>query len=200
MSIYDINWPFVYQVSMRQEYLSQQVINRFFYHVFDNVALGLEDVAVAFFNWWNAYSPAIQSQDCLYKTVHVLEMFDDKQQFEYDVTGGNGSQGVSELPAFFALRFKLFPADTRIKKGRKSLAGVIEEMVDGNNIAAAYVQPCTNWASSFVSGLTSGAHVLEPVLLSPANLRHPTNLQAKVLECIVGGFSTQNSRKAGRGA
>lgn len=200
MSIYDIEWPYTYQVSMVQEYLSQQVINRFFYNETTLTGVGLQALASAFYVFWNTYAAPIQSQDCIYKSVRVLEMWGAKQQLEYIIVGGNGSQGVAELPAFFASYFMLQPLDTRVKKGRKALAGVLEEMIDGNNIAAAYVTDFNDFASAMVSGLLVSGKILYPVILSPANTRHLDNIETRVIEAAWRSWSTQSSRKAGRGA
>lgn len=200
MGFYDIEWSNCYQVSMVQEYLGQMVINRFFYHVQEEQPVSLELISTVFYGQWNIYAPPIQSQDCLYKFVRVLELFGNRQTYEGDVTGGNGSQGVAELPAFFVYRFGLVPLDTRVKKGRKAVSGMLEEMIDGAGIAAAYQTDFNDFATFIALPITVSSKTLLPSLLSPANTRHPTNIITTIVDGTLRGWSTQSSRKPGRGA
>lgn len=200
MGFYDIEWTDCFQMSMMQTYRSQQVVNRFFYRTLDTYTGSLEAAAGGFYSWWAPLFTPFQSQECTYDSVIVRELFGTKQTFEYSTTGGNGSQAGNELPAFFGARFALLPSDTRVKKGRKIISGILEEMVDIDDVAAAYADEVAAIVAGLNDGFTAGGSTFVPVLLSPANTRHTGNLISGVLSGQWKGWSTQGSRKIGRGS
>lgn len=200
MGFYDIEWTDCYQFSMLQTYRSQQVINRFFYRTLDTYTGSLEAAAGGFYSWWSTHLTPFQSQELSYDSVILRELFGTKQTFEYEVVGGNGSQAGAELPAFFGARFSLSPADTRVKKGRKIFSGMLEEMVDIDTVAAGYADEVADIEAALNDGFSAGGSTFMPVLLSPANDRHTGNLIVAVLTATFRGWSTQGSRKIGRGS
>lgn len=200
MGFYDIEWTRCYQISMIQEYLSQQVINRFFYQSNDVYAGSLSAISSGWYSLWATYATPIQSDECLYKTVRVLELFGERQTFDGDVSGANGSQLGALLPAFFGARFSLTPGNTRVKKGRKILSGILEEMVDENTVAAAYADDFNDFLTMLEGGFSVAAIDFAPVLLSPANTKHPLDVITAIVDATFKGWSTQASRKVGRGS
>lgn len=200
MGFYDEDWYRCFQVTWKQSYRSQLVINRQFYQCVSAPTQPLSEIADEAFLFENTYMAPIQSQECLYTAVHVLELDGNKQSYELLLTGANGSQGGAELPAFFASRFRLQPYDSRVRKGRKALSGVLEEMVDGDNVAAAYINDFNDYCAALAAGLLVNLESYIPVLLSPGNTRHLGNIITPVQSVAWVSWSTQSSRKVGRGA
>lgn len=200
MGFYDITWTNCFQISMLQVYRSQQVVNRFFYQCEDIYSGSLSDLATAFYNAWNAVAGPCQSQEVDYDKVIVQELFGDRQSYTNEVTGGNGTQAGAELPAFFGARFTLTPLNTRVKKGRKILSGILEEMVDIDSVAAGYTASFNSFASFLGAVETWVTQDFTPVLLSPANTKHTGNVISKIGGAAFTAWSTQSSRKIGRGS
>lgn len=200
MGFYDIVFANCYEIRMKQVYRSQQVINRFFYQASDAYGGALSGITGAFFSGWNTNAAPCQSQECDYDKVSVQELFGDRQSYEDNVTGANGSQAGGELPAFFGARFTYVPSNTRVRKGRKILSGILEEMVDLDAIAAGYAASFAALAAFFEGTLSVGGIDFVPVLLSPANTLHAADVITAVVGVVWTSWSTQNSRKIGRGS
>jgi len=197
---YQIEWARCYQISQLQTYRSQLIVNRFFYQCEEDYSGSLFLIAQSFAGAWNTFLPPIQSQEITYDECRVVELFDQRQGYNYTITGENGSQAGAELPAFFGLRYTFTPANTRVKKGRKIISGILEEMVDIDDVAAAYVSDVDDVANFFEGPISIGGQNFNPVLLSPWNTRHESDLVTLVTSVVQSGWSTQSSRKIGRGA
>lgn len=197
---YQIEWTNCYQITMLQSYRSQLVVNRFFYQCAEAYVGAIQTVAETFAQYWNTFLPPIQSQEIAYDECRVVELFGERQGYNLVITGQNGSQAGAELPAFFGMRFTLTGQNTRVKKGRKIISGILEEMVEIDDIAAAYVNDADDVATFFGALLPSEGQNFYPALLSPWNTRHASDIITLVTSVAVSGWSTQSSRKIGRGA
>jgi len=200
MGFYELEWEDCYQVTWIQHYRSQLVVNRQFYRALNSVPVDLSDLADEAFTFENTYMGPLQVQALTYDVVAVLALFGTKQSFQKYITGANGQDGGAGLSPFFGMRFRLVPADSRVRKGRKILSGVSELMTDGDNLAGGYATDVNDYCQALASGLLVNGQGLGPVLLSPGNMRHQTILISTVEEVQYAGWSTQNSRKIGRGA
>lgn len=200
MGFYDIEWNNCYEIRVLQTYRSQELVNRFFYQASDLYTGSLANMASAFYSVWNTYAAPIQSQELSYDHVIVAELFGDRQSYDNIIGSGNGSQAGAELPAFFGARFTLVPGNTRVKKGRKILSGILEEMVDLDGVAAGYAASVAAFAGILSGSFSVSPIDFNPVLLSPANTKHTGNVIAAVVSAAWTAWSTQNSRKIGRGS
>jgi hypothetical protein len=200
MGFYDIEWVDCYQISLLQTYLSQQLINRYFYKARATVSEDLNEIAEAWWIEYETWGPPIQSELVSYMEVRVLELFGTRQRAQFFPTGEIGDVVGNPLPAFFSGTWRLGPADTRIKKGRKALGGMTEAEVDGNIVNATFVAAFANFSSFLISSFAVGAATFDPVLLSPANTLHATDIVSGVASASWRWWSTQSSRKTGRGS
>ena len=197
---YQIEWERCYQITQLQTYRSQLVVNRFFYQCEDVYAGSLSDLTAVFAGDWNTFMPPIQSQEITYDECRAVELFGERQGYNRTLSGQNGSQAGNELPAFFGMRFRMVGQNTRVKKGRKIVSGILEEMVDIDYIAAAYVSSANAVANWWEQPFSAAGQSFSPVLLSPWNTRHVNDVITPVISVDVLGWSTQSSRKIGRGA
>jgi len=197
---YQIEWERCYQITMLQTYRSQLVVNRFFYQCESDYVGNIAQITNKFRTDWNTFMPPIQSQEITYDECRVVELFGERQGYNQTITGQNGSQAGAELPAFFGLRYRFTGANTRVKKGRKIVSGILEEMVDIDEVAAGYVGDTEDVANWWGQPFESDGQSFAPVLLSPWNTRHINDIITPVINVAVVGWSTQSSRKIGRGA
>lgn len=199
MGFYDIEWTNCFQISALFYYRSQQVVNRFFYKASGDYVESLADVLATFRQQWiNVILPMFSLSYTGYE-YRILQLYGAKQTDLLSAVGDSGQDNGAELPAFFGQRYRLYPADTRIRKGRKIFAGCTEAMVDGDSLNAAYTVRATAICTFLSATMTIHEVDFVPALLSPANTRHTGNLTAEVTVATFVGFSTQNSRKIGRG-
>lgn len=199
MGFYDIEWTNCYQLSSVFYYRSQLIVNRFFYKTSGDYVESLQDVLATWqFNWQTVILPMFSDGYTGFE-YRILRLFGDRQTDLRSAVGDTGQDNQAQLPAFFGQRYRLYPADTRVRKGRKIFTGCTEAMVDGDSLNAAYTARSAAIAA-FLSGTLSINQVdFVPSLLSPANTRHTANLTAEITVATFAGFSTQNSRKIGRG-
>lgn len=198
--LWTIEWTNVYQIVWKQTLFSQLIINRAFYQALGTFPGGLSDIAVAFEADWGSYMLPFQSDELTLTNVVVTEMWDERNTYDKPVSGGEGQDNGACLPAFFGYRFRLVPERTRVRKGRKIVAGVCEQAVDQNSLNSAYSARIAS-ATSFLQATRTIIDVdFAPVLLSPANTKHTADIVSFVVSAEYMGFSTQGSRKLGRGA
>lgn len=200
VGFYDIEFENCFQFTLRSSYLTQLCINRWFYQA---VALFTGDMDALAYDWWAEWAQPLadmQSDEFLYLELRALALFGDRQQGAYAISGGHGSLSGAELPAFFGSRVRLYPSDTRVRKGRKIYAGIIEDQVDGNTLNAGYADENAILLAKHSEIIHLAGLDFNPVLLSPANTRHTGDVIAAVTQALWAGWSTQSSRKIGRGA
>jgi len=198
---YDIEWDNSYQVSLLQELLGELVINRWFYICAEPYVGSLESIALAFETLWLPLLQAITRDSLTYTNTVVQELFGDRQMFDNAIVDETGGLSVGEvLPAFFGARYRLVPFNTRVRKGRKIFAGMTEAEVQGNDIHPDYVAAHTAVALAMNDTITAESQDFLPSLLSPANTRHTGNIITQITSASWTGWSTQSSRKVGRGA
>jgi len=199
MGFYDIEWERCIQITMRQKLQNQMIINRFFYQALGTYVSSPALIALTWYQDWVTYATELQTYLCTYEEVVCLQLASPGQQASYYPTAENGSDTGAALPAFFNHYFRAASVDSRIKKGRKALAGVTEPMVDGTGLASGFTALAAAFAGWLASPLLVGDDTFYPVLLSPANQRHTGNLSANIVSASWVSWSTQSSRKAGRG-
>jgi hypothetical protein len=200
MGFYDIVWPNCYQISLFQSYLSQLVINRFFYQAEAEYTDSLAVIASTFWGMLDTPLSSLVAIDLTFTEIQVLELFGDEQQYNGLLTDQVGLLAAPNLPAFFGSRIRFYPSDSRVRKGRKIFSGVVEDMVEENNLKATYEAAMTNLLAALVATLSVSEISFTPVMLSPANTRHTGNVVAAITAAQWAGWSTQGSRKVGRGA
>lgn len=200
MNFYDIEFEDCYQITIKASYLGQQVINRLFYRANSPPFGGtLEGMAFDIASAWNFAMLPFQVDDLEVTEAVALMLFNERQQAFHVFTGAVGEDVGAPLPAFFGLQFRLIANDTRIRKGRKIVAGISEAMVDSNTWGSGYDVRVATAVAQLSASLLSHGEQLNPVLLSPANTRHTGDLISNITQAQAVGWSTQNSRKIGRG-
>lgn len=197
---YDIEWDNSYQLSLHQTYHSQLVINRWFYICPEPYVGALSSVLAAFIAKWIDILQPIQSANLTYDKVVIAELFGERQTAEELVGEVGGNDQGQDLPAFFGARYRLSPFNTRVRKGRKIFSGQRESAVQGDDIDPVYVTVYADVALAMNDVITAEGQDLLPSLLSPANTKHTGNIITQITSCIWSGWSTQSSRKIGRGA
>jgi hypothetical protein len=196
---YDIEWDNSYQCTLVQSYLGENVVNRWFYICAEPYVGALSSIADAFQTLWVTVLQNIQSTGLDYTLVSVTELFGERQTYQEAITASGAIDAGQDLPAFFGARYRLTPFNTRVRKGRKIFAGMKEGVVESNDIAAAYVSNFASVALAMNDVLTAEGQDLLPSLLSPANTKHTGNVITQITTAIWSGWSTQSSRKVGRG-
>lgn len=200
MGFYDIEWANCIQITMRQKLNNQMVINRFFYQSIGSYVASPAWIAQTWFDTWLAVAEPLQSYLCTYEEVIVLQLDSPGQQASFYPTASNGSDTGAVLPAFMAHYFREVASDSRIKKGRKAISGVTEPMVDGEGLASGFTAIAAAFAAFLADALLVDDDTFYPVLLSPANTRHTGDLSSVITAATWVSWSTQSSRKAGRGS
>lgn len=200
MGFYDIEFSNCYQLTFNQAYKSQLVINRFFYQANGPVTDELNDVIEAMCDALLPTIENIQVGTLAYDYATLLELFDTRQSVQFSLTGETGLLSGDGLPAFFGARWRLSSTDSRLRKGRKIFAGITEGEVDGDALSGTYTTEFAAVGTLLAYPLVLGDFTFTPVLLSPANTRHTGNLIVPIYHAGFAGWSTQGSRKVGRGA
>jgi hypothetical protein len=200
MGFYDIVWPNCFQISLFQSYLGQLVINRFFYQSEAEYTGGLALIASGFWGMMDSPLSSLVAADLTFTEIQVLELFGDEQQYNGLLIDQIGLLASPNLPAFFGSRIRFYPSDSRVRKGRKIFSGVVEDMVEENDLKSTYGTAMANLLAALVATLAISEISFTPVMLSPANTRHTGNVVAAITAAQWAGWSTQGSRKVGRGA
>jgi hypothetical protein len=196
---YDIEWDNCYQVTAKQSFMGQLVINRFFYVCPEPYEGSLVSIANYFAGNQVVVFKAWQSDDLEYTSIIVNALFGERQSYEKVLSGVIGEDNGANMPAFFAAQFRIIPLNTRVRKGRKAFAGVTEAMIDGNDLNSAYAARFGSTAGQLYTVITAEGQDLLACLLSPANTKHTGNVITTALDADYVGWSTQSSRKIGRG-
>lgn len=195
---YDIEMPNCIQLTLKQTYLGQVCLNRYFYQGSDE-AINPDNIAGA---WGALFLPVlkpIQANDLTYDLINITALYGTRWSNDTPLVSEEGTNEGDPMPAFFGSRFKLFPAYSRIRKGRKVMAGVTESMVQGDDAAPGIVSALADVALVLDNSFVSDGITYVPVLISPANTRHAELSISTVTSAQFVGWSTQGSRKVGRG-
>lgn len=200
MGFYDIEFLNCYQVTFRATFKSQLIVNRFFYKCAAEFTDPLSDLPELFTDELIPIIANIQHSSLVYNDCTVLELFDTRQSDQWPMVAMTGLLSGDPLPAFFGARWRLFCTDSRVHKGRKIFAGITEACVDGDNLNGTYTAEWAAVSAKLAEVLIFGDFTFTPVLLSPANTRHAGDLSPTLYYAGWAGWSTQGSRKVGRGA
>jgi len=186
------------QVTLKQNYMEQVCLNRFFYSGTEEMSAP-EPFCVA---WWymiGALLKPLQNQYLTYDNINVTLLFGARWSYDHPLVSEEGTNGGSGMPAFIGSRFKLFPTYSRVRKGRKIFAGVTETMMEGDEIASSFDADVAALELGLTYPVTADGIVYNPVLISLANTKHPELVITSVSAATFVGWSTQSSRKIGRG-
>lgn len=196
---FDIEMPNCVQISIFQDYKLQTCINRFFYEA-QNDLFNNETVLTDFWAVFYAYLRSVQAAALTYDKLNITWLFGPRHSYDKVLSGQVGLASGEGMPAFIGSRFRLVPGYSRVRKGRKILTGVTEPMMEGDDLAAGYVTSMGNLAGLMDDTLTLDGQSFVPVLISPPNTRHTTLEISPIVASSYVGWSTQSSRKIGRGA
>ena len=197
---YDIDFANCYQLTFHQTFLGQLVLNRYFYQTNGPYTDEMSEAAESLSDSLLPVVSNLQHESLDYDWCILQELFGDRQQVLFPLTGTTGLLSGNALPAFFGSRWRLHCTDSRIRKGRKIYAAITEGMVEEDNISGTYSTEQAALKAILQAPLVLGDFTWTPVLLSPANTRHTGNLIVPIYYAAWAGWSTQGSRKVGRGA
>lgn len=198
VGFYDIEMENCVQISVFQSYKSQVCVNRYFYLAASDAFVP----ATVLTDFWTVFYPLlreIQAAALTYDHLNLTYLWDGRHSVDKALSSNVGLAAGEGMPAFIGSRFKLFPQYSRIRKGRKIITGVTETMMEGDDLASAFITPMTNVALNMGYPLTLDSITFTPVLISPANTKHAELSISPIVDVNYVGWSTQSSRKIGRG-
>jgi len=212
----------VLQLTLFQTYLSQTCLNVFYYQIVDEPSEGyLDGLISAFQETVLANMANWQPSAVAYNRIEVLNLFTGDLAIESTLTpngGGGGAtpQSGEPMASFAAVGFTLRRMNARVRNGRKSVVGVTEGSVTGNEITAGFAG-LGNIAIGFGEDLAPGlsADVFRPIIVGrikyeassgrdayrlPVTLAEMSNNWSYVADVDYStDVTTMNSRKKNRG-
>lgn len=193
----------LYRTVLKYRYQNQECRNRFYYNnAADDgsaVTLNILMLRIVLPDLAN-----IMHDQCQMYELETVAL-DDPFDFNTLPFIENGNIAGEGLPAFVTSTYTLFPTRRDIRKGRKAFSGVSELIIaDGGAIAAPYLTVINQVANVLQFQLPASTTDPNPSsLYDPALYRAPGGTLPTVLapigEASFRWFSTQNSRKVGRG-
>lgn len=185
------------QLNHVQNYIGQEIMNRYFYFTAATVTIGhLDDLAEAFEDVIVPLVNALQITSCTNSRIDTREI--GGVLFSTRPLTGGGSAGGEESPSWNALSFLLQRSDASTKSGGKRIGGLSESNLRGNEIFPdpTYEGLIQDYADTVPNVLNGGLanYVPELIRFDPAN---PGTILASqnFVSASYRGLSTQNTRK-----
>lgn len=220
----------LFSVTILQEWLGQQVINRFTYQ-----STGIPAAVSLSFGLFKTFSDAdgtgtvvaamrnLQSSENYYRSIEVRNLYSDTDFYATPYNAGvAGILTNSERAApFLALKFTSSRTNLSVRRGTKSLSGLVEDMMNsGGGLASNYINDAVTAKNAFGATLTytDEGETLSylPVVLGREKYTTSAGTEAykyydteaeqllHLASASVWSYSdritTQSSRKYGRGA
>lgn len=213
----------IIQVTDIQNYLGQEVLNVYYYSCDDNPTTGYLDGLST--EWQETVLPAVRALQHVLLThvgLRLENIFNgDLLEIAYATplpgTQATGTTIAEATPSYTAMVFSLKRQNTRVRNGRKSIAGLPEGFISGNNIVSA-TTALANIAAAMGSQLVAagGLDAWTPAIVgrvpyttvegnpayrlptSQAEMDDNFSLVDNVSSSTV--ISTMNTRKPGRGS
>lgn len=198
----------IIQLKAAQTYLSQSILNVFYYEV---VALDegvtLEHVLTTFTGFWTTNIKPLQVTGCVLATLEAKDLSNgiDIASRSVNVAGSLTGDGV---PSFVTLSFRLNRTTGLTRHGQKRFAGCSEAAIIGNDLSGGVLTAANAAAVAMAGGLLSDSgtndHELKPVIIG-RTLQQDGSYEldiTKVNDVQSAQYvrvSTQTTRRAGRG-
>lgn len=198
----------IIQIKAGQTYLSQAILNVFFYEVVSlDVGVTLENVLTTFTGWWTTNIKPLQVTTCALTTLEAKDLSNgiDIASRSVSVAGSLTGDGV---PSFVTLSFRLNRTTGLTRHGQKRFAGCSEAAIIGNDLSGGVLTAAntaaTGLASSLLSDSGTNDHELKPVIIGRNKLPDGTyELDITKVNDVQSAqyvrVSTQTTRRAGRG-
>jgi hypothetical protein len=132
--------------------------------------------------------------------VQVTPLFGSDLGYDLNLPQTGSISGASAMPPWIAAQFRLLHGDRRVRKGQKRFAGVTEEMMDGLTNNSAYDTAIDNVENCFGVPLSDGTITFTPVIIHYPSIKFPAIYTPVVISGQFAGWTSQNSRKLGRGS
>lgn len=191
--------PGVYEIAVEARFKGQQCVNRFHYYEETLGSPNYNTLHTAFINDVLVDILTIQSQNYVMRELRITPLFGT----DLGLVGANiqtgGQSSPADLPPFMAWKFKLLHGDRRVRPGQKRFAGVTEGAVDDETYNSSLATAVSALSVSLAQTLTDGSLNFVPVIVHYPSDKYPSIILAQVVSAIFTGWTTQNSRKAGRG-
>lgn len=201
----------IIQITDVQSFLSQQLLNVYFYRVVSFEAqVTLQDIAQQFETLGMAVVADVQSTSVLHSMAIVKNLSNGIDIFEEPANIPGERTTAENMPSFVALGFRLIRSSGTTRHGSKRIGGIAEEATSGNTIVAGYSTYLTN-VTNFMGGhlLRTGTvdedFDLEPVIVGriPVGSVGAGELNLSVINPVSSAqyirVTTQTTRRAGRG-
>ena len=195
------------QITDKQEYLGEQMLNVYYYRYFSAPILDnsgyepLVDQFVSFIIGSNVY---VQVPRVEHLTVEIRNLSNGVDFFEKPVNqfGIFVGDEDEDLPSYVSLGWQLNRDSLVTRNGFKRLGGISDLVVDGNDYVGS-MTPIGAISDNFAYQLKIGLiDVAAPVIPKrPLNVPMGTDyVYSSVTSATFKGVGTQNTRKKGRGS
>lgn len=129
----------IYELVHDQRLFGQQVLNRYHYENI-NVSGDADGLATAFFLDVMPFIQAFQVEAVTYQRLIVINLDDDTDFTEFDLTGNGGQKVAAQpMPSFVAASLTLLRSSRSVRNGFKRYAGLDEGEVNQNSLTAAAI-------------------------------------------------------------
>jgi len=200
----------VIQIADVQTFLSQRLLNVYFYEVVSaDPDATLENVAQSFELQVATEVAALQSNAVTHSQIQVknltngIDIWEEPASIIGTATTGNNT------PSFTALGFRLIRSTAVTRHGSKRIGGLVEEQINGNTIESAQMVTVAAVQAAMASNITAEGTTadfeLRPVIVGrfPQGSPNAGELDLSVINPVSAvqyiRVTTQTTRRAGRG-
>lgn len=202
----------IIQITDVQNFLSQMILNVYFYKVNALEPLAdYGDVSTAFVTGVMEEVESIQHSSLIHTSIIMRNLTNGLDIFEESLTGHIGEITTGEaLPSIVAAGYRMVRSTALTRHGAKRIAGMAEGYVNGNLPASGFTGSFTTIAHVFsdvisVTGTVDHDLSLQPVIVGrvPSGEPHAGELDLTRVNPISGAqfvrLTSQVTRRAGRG-
>lgn len=202
------NPSYLVRVSLFSRLYSQRIANVFHYATADGVSVPSFPIANVAFNFEDiVLTPLVEicSNQMTFVSVLVEELIGGIRLYDHTPVANVGLSGGDCMPSFVAAAFKSTRTVRGLRAGQKRFAGVPEGASNSGFLNTPFQIPYDNVAAALSLTLTDPGGIndtnLVPVVYSDTIGGQPRLIP--IVERTVAwsftGFSSQNTRKVGRG-
>lgn len=190
-----------------QSYLGEQILNVYYYRwfsapVLDNTAY--EPLIDDFKNEVIMYVRPVQNTALIHERVILKNLSNgiDFAEVEIDVAGAIATPIGERLPSYMALGYQLVRDSLVTRSGSKRFAGLSDSQVQENSYAGN-TEDAEAVEEALSRNLTVGLIEVAAPIIPKRPIPVPAGsayVYSSIVDSIFKGVTTQNTRKAGRGA